>query len=570
MKNGLREDSLLRILSENYEALFYVDFVNNTIMPYRLNKEAEKIFSSYSATVPGYQEVMSRYVEDSVAPVDKEAMLQVARYDFLREELRTKRTFSYDYRVTQGEETKYFRIKISKAEKMGELYQAAVGIADVTAEMNRMNKLMESQMMLDLMEKDKLTGLYSKEFFFKRVEDYVAQHPEEKLFLWTSDVQGLKLINEKYGVSVGDEVLKILADSGVLIHGYLFGGRIEGDKFSALMRDADVDKEGMEKVLFEEITRKLPVPNVILNHGVYYIRRNTTLSAQGMYDRSLLALQSVKNKFGVRVGIYDDKLKDDLMLSRQLAEDAGQCLQNRDFKVYYQPKMDAEGKNVSGAEALVRWIHPTLGFLSPGVFIPLFEQSGFITSLDYYIWEESCKAMKEWKERGLEPIQVSVNVSRRDFEVPDLADVITKLVDRYGIHHSQFQIEITESSYSDNMERIQETIRELHNRGFSIALDDFGTGYSSMTALSNLDLDVMKLDMSMIRNDVPGTEKNVLEFSMQLAKMMRLKTVAEGVETETEVKRIQSLGVDYMQGYYYSKPVPKEEFEKYMAALTNS
>jgi EAL domain-containing protein (putative c-di-GMP-specific phosphodiesterase class I) len=181
------------------------------------------------------------------------------------------------------------------------------------------------------------------------------------------------------------------------------------------------------------------------------------------------------------------------------------------------------------------------------------------------VWEAVCRDIREWKDRGMRIVPISVNVSRRDFEDEELADKVITLLDKYGVDHSDFHIEVTESAYSDNPQQISKTVKKFHDNGFVIELDDFGTGYSSMSALSDLDLDVMKLDTSLIHKDNPGSGKNVLEFSMQLAKLLKLKTVAEGVETEAQVDRIISLGGDYIQGYYYSKPLPKEKFEEYLS-----
>jgi hypothetical protein len=161
-------------------------------------------------------------------------------------------------------------------------------------------------------------------------------------------------------------------------------------------------------------------------------------------------------------------------------------------------------------------------------------------------------------------LPISVNASRRDFDDEEFAQKVIDIVDRYGLDHSYFHIEITESAYSDNPKKIAEIVKDFHKNGFVVELDDFGSGYSSMTAISDLELDVMKLDMSLIQNDNPQSDKNILEFSMHLAKMMRLQTVAEGVETEAQVNRITSLGGDYIQGYYYSKPLPRAQFEAYL------
>lgn len=560
----MREKSLLSILSENFEALYYVDFDLNIIRPYRMNKAIEERFGDYLKSQPGYEDAMTNYIMSVVDPVDQEEMLKRAKPEFLRKKLKNKRTHAYDFRVTRNGEQLYYRFKISNLDGVGELHKAVVGFANVTSEMDRINQLMESKTMLGILEYDRLTGLYSREFFFKKVEEYIREHQEEDLLLWTSDVQGLKVINEKYGIDKGDEVLKIMAASGNKFPGFLFGGRIEGDKFSALMTDEHADFNMVNSLLISGAKADFPVPNVVIKHGVYHIKKNDTLNVQGMYDRTILALNSIKDKYGYNVAEYDDRLRKDLIMNRQIVEEAQAALENNEFKVYFQPKVFTKNGAVGGAEALVRWIHPELGFMNPGLFISLFEQNGFITSLDFFIWEEVCRSLAEWKKRGLPLVTVSVNVSRRDFEVPDLADRIIELVDRYGVDHSLFQIEITESSFSDNPDIIKQTISKLHKNGFSIALDDFGTGYSSMIALSSLDLDVMKLDMSLIQNDVPGSDKNVLEFSMQLAKMMKLQTVTEGVETDGQAQRIKMLGGDYIQGYFYSKPLSKDEFEKYI------
>lgn len=562
-KEEMREDALLEILSQNYESLYYVDFDNNTIKPYRMSKVIEEKFGAYFRTSPSYEDAMTGYIKSVVSPLDQEEMLKRAKPEFLRNKMKDKRTYSYDFRVNRDGEEQYFRFKISNLDGIGELHQAAVGFADVTSEMDRVNQLIESQALLSMLEYDRLTGLCTKEFFFKRVRKYIADHPDEELVLWTSDVEGLKVINDKYGMDKGDEVLQHMALGSGKFPGFLFGGRVEGDKFSALMTNQHVDYNKVNAIM-ENSTADFPVPNVIIKHGIYEIKQNDSLTVQGMYDRTVLALQSIKNVYGKYVAVYDDNFREKLLMHRQIVEDANSALRRGEFQVYYQPKVDAETGEVSGAEALVRWIHPEIGFMNPGVFIPLFEQNGFITKLDFFIWEEVCKALVEWEIRGVPTFPISVNISRRDFDDPNLAERIIHLVDKYHLDHSKFQVEITESSYVDNPEVIENTVKQLHDAGFLIAIDDFGTGYSSMMALSSLDLDIMKLDMSLIQNDVPGTAKNVLEFSMQLAKMLQLKTVAEGVETDNQAARIRDLGGDYIQGYFYSKPLPKDEFEKYL------
>ena len=415
--------------------------------------------------------------------------------------------------------------------------------------------------------RDYLTGLYSKETFFEKVDKYIKAHPSEQLMLWACDIQGLRFINEKNGMEAGDRVLQNVAELGRKFDNYVIGGRIDGDNLCALMRDDGEFDKSSNHLLYDKYKSESLLNNITIKNGIYHIKKNDSLGVQAMYVRAVLALQSIKNSYGDSIKEYDDKMREELLVTRQIVEDADNALERNDFQVYYQPKISVENKDVSGAEALVRWFHPELGYLHPGLFIDLFEENGFITKLDLYIWEEVCKTIVDWQKRGIKVVPISVNVSKKSFEDANLAEKIIELVDRYGIDHSLFEIEITEYSCLGNPDMIQNTIKQLHDAGFVIALDDFGTGYSSMIVLSRMHLDILKLDISLILNDNADAKTNALEFAMKLAHMMNLKTVAEGIETEKQVRRIEELGADYIQGYFYSKPIPKADFEDFMTTL---
>ena len=415
--------------------------------------------------------------------------------------------------------------------------------------------------------RDYLTGLYSKETFFEKVDKYIKAHPSEQLMLWACDIQGLRFINEKNGMEAGDRVLQNVAELGRKFDNYVIGGRIDGDNLCALMRDEGEFDKSSNRLLYDKYKSESLLNNITIKNGIYHIKKNDSLGVQAMYVRAVLALQSIKNSYGDSIKEYDDKMREELLVTRQIVEDADNALERNDFQVYYQPKISVENKDVSGAEALVRWFHPELGYLHPGLFIDLFEENGFITKLDLYIWEEVCKTIVDWQKRGIKVVPISVNVSKKSFEDANLAEKIIELVDRYGIDHSLFEIEITEYSCLGNPDMIQNTIKQLHDAGFVIALDDFGTGYSSMIVLSRMHLDILKLDISLILNDNADAKTNALEFAMKLAHMMNLKTVAEGIETEKQVRRIEELGADYIQGYFYSKPIPKADFEDFMTKL---
>ena len=218
---------------------------------------------------------------------------------------------------------------------------------------------------------------------------------------------------------------------------------------------------------------------------------------------------------------------------------------------------------IVGAEALVRWIHPEWGFMFPGEFIPLFEKNGFISSLDQFVWENVCAKLQEWKEKGYLLLPMSVNVSRNDIFQGSLVDIFSGLIKKYDIDPQYLHLEITESAYAECGNRIVNTIEELRKLGFTIEMDDFGSGYSSLNLLSQMSLDILKLDMKLVKNEMTKSmEKSILNDIISMAHRMNLTIVAEGIETREQMERLQSLGCDYAQGYFFAKPMPITEFEE--------
>lgn len=240
----------------------------------------------------------------------------------------------------------------------------------------------------------------------------------------------------------------------------------------------------------DETALGLHLQNVVIKYGIYEnVRKN--IPPFGMCDRAVLALNQIKNHYGKNVAFYTDSLRTDLIREQQILDSMETALKEHQFQVYYQPKYDIHSDSIAGAEALVRWIHPEYGFMSPADFIPLFERKGFITKLDYYVWREACETLCKWKEEGRKVVPISVNISRVDFSVPDLAEWIISLVDRHEIDRKLLHLEITESVYAEDPKYIVETIEKLRANGFVIEMDDFGSGYSSLNALSELPVDIL-------------------------------------------------------------------------------
>jgi len=558
----MKIESLLSVLSSNYEAIYFVDFDNDLIEPYRQSEKITMAIGSFIAKQPTFNAAFGAYVDTLLDGEEREKMRKIADKDYIMEKLRERSVFSYDYKYEYNGKVVYYRFKISKVDEGDEVHQAVAGFADITYEIESMNSLREKAAMISALEIDELTGLYNKEFFFKKADKYILDHPDEELLIWTSDIQGLKIINEKYGEEMGDTILKMVAEGIKATRHYILGGRIEGDKICTLSFNENFSVDDANNSLENGTNAMFPIPNVVVKHGVYHVVHNNSTSAQGMYDRAMIALNSIKDNYRKNYAEYDDDIRKELLLNRLIMENAEIGLEKEEFHIYFQKKHDAMTGEVVGAEALVRWIHPELGFLSPGIFIPLFEKNGFITKMDFYVWEKVCQAIKRWTDNGIKAVPVSINVSRRDFDDVELPYKIIGLVDKYGIDHKLIHIEVTESAYSDDPKVIIDAVKILHDAGFVVELDDFGTGYSSMKALGSMDLDVMKIDMSLVQGEEINSEKSLLKFSLQLAQMMQLKTVAEGVETEEQAARIRDLGGNVIQGYLFSKPMSESDFEQ--------
>ena len=281
-----------------------------------------------------------------------------------------------------------------------------------------------------------------------------------------------------------------------------------------------------------------------------------------MCDRALLAADSVKGQYNRHYAVYDDTLRARLLREKAITDAMESALAEEQFVVYLQPKYSLREECMAGAEALVRWNHPKLGFISPGEFIPLFEKNGFIPQLDQYVWEKVCTYLHEWRQKGYPTLPVSVNVSRADIFQIELVQVLTELTQKYGIEPSNLHLEITESAYAENPTQILQAVNQLRKLGFVIEMDDFGSGYSSLNMLNQMQMDILKLDMKFIQNEMAKpVSQSILSYVVSMVHGMKLSVVAEGVETREQLERLQSIGCDYVQGYFLAKPMPASDYE---------
>lgn len=414
-------------------------------------------------------------------------------------------------------------------------------------------------------EIDQLTGLYTKEYFYKAATQFLIEHPDEKYDMIYIDIENFRSVNEKYGIKVGDELLKYVAvriknlteDIGIAC-------RFASNSFVILKRRMEeLRQEDVNNWIRDKLADS-PVKNIALKFGIYEIE-SREIPVNSMCDRAMLAMQGIKHKYGVYYAKYDDSILLQMIREEQIIENMETALEKQQFIVYYQPKHSVKTGGISGAEALVRWIHPEWGCVSPVEFIPLFERNGFITKLDSYIWEKVCSDISEWRRMGKKVYPVSINISRADFEQIDLMERMEELMDKYGLLPDFLHLEVTESVYTQNPQKIIETIDQLRDVGFKIEMDDFGSGYSSLNMLSELPIDYLKLDMQfMQKHKNEANNRSILSFIISLSKWLELLTIAEGVETEEDFQLLKSMGCNYVQGYYYAKPMPGEDFIKYI------
>lgn len=422
--------------------------------------------------------------------------------------------------------------------------------------------LRETAAMVNMIRYDRLTGLYGKEFFYQQVKEALLNNPDRAYDILCSDIENFKLINDVFGVPAGDVILRGIADMYTKkIGAQGICGRFNADQFVCLIERPE---EYTDQFFWDANAQIHTIPNaknIVMKWGVYSIT-DRTLSVEQICDRALLAARSIKGQYGKHFATYDDTLRNRLLREQAITDSMESALAEEQFEVYLQPKYSVKDDALSGAEALVRWNHPEWGIQSPFTFIPLFEKNGFITKLDQFVWDKTCSILHDWDEAGYPPIDISVNVSRADIYHADLVDILTKTVKKYDLSPTRLHLEVTESAYTENPSQIINTVSCLRKQGFIIEMDDFGSGYSSLNMLTDLPIDVLKLDMKFIQNETAKPNKQgILRFIINLARWMSLSVVAEGVETKEQLDHLREVGCDYVQGYYFAKPMPYRDFE---------
>lgn len=423
-------------------------------------------------------------------------------------------------------------------------------------------RLRETAAMVNQLQYDELTGLYTRNCFYRKARERLDENPDKEYMILCTNLENFKLFNDTFGRKAGDQ---LLLDSAEIFQKRVGQDsiccRYNADRFVCLI-DKELEQIGRKNFADGRKSKRSELTeNISVKLGVYAIT-DRSISVEQMCDRALLAVDSIKGLYNQYFAVYDDTLREKLLYEKEITDSMEKALEQEQFVVYFQPKYSLHDNSMVGAEALVRWEHPQKGFMPPDRFIPLFEKNGFIHNLDRYVWEKACQKLQEWRSNDYPKIPVSVNVSRADIYQHHFVESMCELVKKYGIEPSDLHLEITESAYTECPDQIISTVEELRKHGFIIEMDDFGSGYSSLSLLSQLSIDILKLDMDFIRNELAKpVEQSILNDVINMAHRMHLNVVAEGVETNDHKKRLKVLGCDYAQGYYFAKPMPALEFE---------
>ena len=482
-------------------------------------------------------------------------------------------------RVRSDEFLNSIPIIVLTAERNAELRALQMGALDfitkpfdmhevILARVSRIIELSEGRQLISAAEHDQLTMLYSRNFFFEYANRIHHYHPDWHMDAVVLNIEQFHSVNALNGREFGDKVLRTIGDE---VRAFLsetegIASRIEADRFAVYCTPQADYKALLER--FQAAVNALSRnASIRLRMGVNPWRED--VEPVLLFDRARAACNLVRGDFKTHLMIYDEEMQEREILNQRLLNDLRRAVEEKQLVVYYQPKynVQCDPPRLSSAEALIRWNHPELGMISPATFIPLFEGNGQIGAVDNYVWNEAARQIAEWQEKYGVTIPVSVNLSRVDVFDPQLEQRLVDLLKEHGLDYRSLKLEVTESAYTDNAGQMIELINQLRARGFEIEMDDFGSGYSSLNMLSCMPIDVLKMDMAFVRN-IEHSEKDfrLVEVVLDIARYLKVPVVAEGVETQRQLDMLKEAGCELIQGYFFSRPLPPEAFERLIQA----
>ena len=526
------------IIDAKREKMIKTDVLSSVISDYLKKEEAYEGYRSYSS-------------HRAVVESERERFKKCVELSTIKEGLRKDK--QYFFTIHETDKTGEVRLKRYSYIYIDERVDIIVGAREDITEFS---------------EKDVLTGGYNRRGFIRITERLLNEVPDRtKYAVLFFNVKNFKAVNELFGVESGDVVLQNIFRT--LTHSKLspvITARVESDHFVCLVENKNLDFEELTSVCDNKFVKDGKCMNLIIRCGIFYVEEKP-MKISGMIDRAKLAKRYITDEYVQPYMVYDHSMQVAYIDKAKLAGELQEGIAKEQFKVYYQPVIDTKTGKIASAEALIRWIHPDKGFISPALFIPALEENGHISELDFYVLKKVWQFISDRCENNKFVVPISVNLSWMDFYDEIMMEKILKEMDRFsenGREHMA-RFEITETSYAAIRENRSGILESLRIKNAKILLDDFGSGFSSFGMLQDYDFDILKIDMSFIRKigENPKT-KSIVHSIIGMAHEIGIKTVAEGVETEEQVSFLRQSGCDYIQGYYYSKPLPEEEFVEFL------
>ena len=477
--------------------------------------------------------------------------------------------------MRDGDRISHIPFIVLTADKNAELQALQMGAADfitkpfdipevILKRVDRILELSEGKKLISAAEHDQLTGLYSRNFFFEYARRLYQYHPEMHMDAIVLNIEQFHTINAVNGRDFGDEVLRLIGNE---IRAFLsrtrgIASRVEADRFDIFCLGQS-DYTAVMTRFQDKVSQISPNVSIHLRMGVMPWREG--VEPVQMFDRARAACNLVRGAYQNPLKIFNEEMHEKELFNHRLLNDLNIAVRDGQLRVFYQPKysIQCDPPMLSSAEALIRWVHPELGMISPGQFVPLFEGNGLISIVDSFVWKEAARQISEWQEKYGFRLPVSVNLSRADVFDPTIVDRLVRLIGDNFLNYEDLKLEVTESAYTDRAKDLLNVVRRLRVMGFEIEMDDFGSGYSSLNMLSDMPIDVLKMDMKFIRNiETSRTDMRLVRLILDIAKSLGLRVVAEGVETKGQLTLLKDAGCDIVQGYYFSRPLPPVEFEK--------
>lgn len=539
------------LIKDCFDEIVLIDSNTSRVMNVsdRLKEHNAKKYAGMS-----YDTQVIKTLTDKFSEPERSALVNALVLPHIKKELETKELYSVNFSTTlQSENTalcKELTFKYFDSSK-SVIMMVCRDISEIV-----------------LSERDTLTGIYNSSGFHKRAARWISENPGRKFRIQRYNIDRFRDINGIYGYDVGNKLLRDIANYMRRFNtADSFSAHLNVDHFARFCADDAMSVEECYdnfKDCFKSYDLHMPIK---VHMGVYDLCE-TDCDTYIMSYKALLALQSIKGNLTRKIAYYEKGMMAVEKEQQELLSDIQTALDEEQFEIWFQPQLDFAKGKIIGAEALIRWNHPTKGMISPAVFIPLLEKSDCIGRVDRFVVEKVCAYINKWRGVfGGNSIPVSVNLSRMDIYRTDLCERLIGILGEYNVPTEAVHLEITESAYMDNAGMFLNTLSGLRKAGFKVEMDDFGSGYSSLNSLKDIDIDKLKLDMKFLSDsDNSNRGKIIISAVISMAEKLGLPVIAEGVETKEQAEMLSDFGCNQMQGYYFSRPIPAEEYEKLLRA----